>query len=78
MLASVNNAMFSTFSEDRTKGMQAFLFDFDGTLVDSAPDLTRALDSALARAGLSGVGLELGKKWSARALGNWLRMLYAM
>ena len=70
MLASVNNAMFSNFSEDRTKGMQAFLFDFDGTLVDSAPDLTRALDSALARAGLSGVGLELGKKMVGQGAGK--------
>jgi phosphoglycolate phosphatase-like HAD superfamily hydrolase len=42
--------------------MQAYLFDFDGTLVDSAPDLTRALDLALNRAGLPGVGLELGKQ----------------
>lgn len=40
--------------------MQAYLFDFDGTLVDSAPDLTRALDNALQRAGLPGVGLEAG------------------
>ena len=38
--------------------MQAYLFDFDGTLVDSAPDLTRALDLALGRAGLPGLGLE--------------------
>ena len=40
--------------------MQAYLFDFDGTLVDSAPDLTRALDNVLQRAGLPGVGLEAG------------------
>ena len=32
--------------------MQAYLFDFDGTIVDSAPDLTRALDLALSKAGL--------------------------
>ena len=43
---------FRTFQQVGTTGMEAFLFDFDGTLVDSAPDLTRALDSALARAGL--------------------------
>ncbi len=42
--------------------MQVYLFDFDGTLVDSAPDLTRALDKALWRAGISGVGLEQGKR----------------
>ena len=40
--------------------MQAYLFDFDGTLVDSAPDLTHALDVALGRAGLPGVGLGAG------------------
>ena len=45
-------------------------FDFDGTLVDSAPDLTRALDSALARAGLPGVGLELGTKMVGQGAGK--------
>lgn len=48
---------------EETSYMQAYLFDFDGTLVDSAPDLTRALDHALARAGLPGVGLEDGKRF---------------
>jgi phosphoglycolate phosphatase len=50
--------------------MHAYLFDFDGTLVDSAPDLTRALDQALARAGLPGVGLELGKKMVGHGAGH--------
>ena len=50
--------------------MQAYLFDFDGTLVDSAPDLTRALDRALARAGLPGVGLELGKAMVGHGAGK--------
>ena len=49
--------------------MQAYLFDFDGTLVDSAPDLTRALDRALERAGLAGVGLELGTKMVGHGAG---------
>ena len=31
---------FRNFSRFELKGMEAFLFDFDGTLVDSAPDLT--------------------------------------
>lgn len=70
MLGGTNNAMFSHFSEVGTKGMEAFLFDFDGTLVDSAPDLTRALDSALARAGLPGVGLELGTKMVGQGAGK--------
>jgi len=37
-----------------------YLFDFDGTLVDSAPDLVRALNLALARAGLSSISLAEG------------------
>lgn len=70
MLGDINNAIFSHFLEVGTKDMQAFLFDFDGTLVDSAPDLTRALDSALARAGLPGVGLELGTKMVGQGAGK--------
>jgi len=50
--------------------MQAYLFDFDGTLVDSAPDLTRALDLALGRAGLPGVGLETGKRMVGHGAGK--------
>ena len=49
--------------------MQAYLFDFDGTLIDSAPDLTRALDRALERAGLPGVGLELGTQMVGHGAG---------
>ncbi|MEE4361936.1 MAG: phosphoglycolate phosphatase [Pseudomonadales bacterium] len=36
-------------------GCTTWLFDLDGTLVDSAPDLHRALDATLARHGLPGV-----------------------
>ncbi|MDB4021842.1 HAD-IA family hydrolase [Litorivicinus sp.] len=50
--------------------MQAYLFDFDGTLVDSAPDLVGALDAALNRAGLSGVGLEAGKQMVGNGSGT--------
>lgn len=62
--------MFAHFLEVKTKGMQAFLFDFDGTLVDSAPDLIRALDFALERAGLPRVGLELGTKMVGQGAGK--------
>jgi phosphoglycolate phosphatase len=38
-------------------GLKAVVFDFDGTLVDSAPDLASALNRLLAREGLAPVGL---------------------
>ena len=41
----------------------AYLFDLDGTLVDTAPDLSRALNHTLARAGLGGVDESLTRHW---------------
>lgn len=41
----------------------AYLFDLDGTLVDTAPDLFRALNHTLARAGLGGVDESLTRHW---------------
>ena len=38
-----------------------FLFDFDGTLIDSAPDLIWSLDSALKTHGIPPIGLEKGR-----------------
>ncbi len=43
--------------------MQAILFDLDGTLIDTAPDIAAALDLALRRAGLSAVTLEQVRGW---------------
>lgn len=37
----------------------AYLFDLDGTLVDTAPDLMHALNATLAHAGYDEVGIEL-------------------
>ena len=37
---------------------QAFLFDLDGTLIDSVPDIATALSHALEAAGLPGASLE--------------------
>lgn len=51
----------------------AWLFDLDGTLVDSAPDLHRALDHALARAGLPPVDEALVR----RSVGQGARSLLA-
>ena len=41
----------------------AYLFDLDGTLVDTAPDLSRALNHTLALAGLDGVDESLTRHW---------------
>jgi phosphoglycolate phosphatase len=43
--------------------MQAVLFDLDGTLIDTAPDITAALNLALKRAGLGAVTLEQVRGW---------------
>ena len=41
----------------------AYLFDLDGTLVDTAPDLSRALNHTLALAGLDHVDESLTRHW---------------
>ena len=41
----------------------AYLFDLDGTLVDTAPDLSRALNHTLASAGLRDVDESLTRHW---------------
>ena len=42
---------------------QAYLFDLDGTLVDSVPDIDQALNHALATAGLPPVAESLTRHW---------------
>ena len=42
------------------------VFDLDGTLVDSAPDLIEALNTILAREGLAPLPLERGRKFVGR------------
>lgn len=42
---------------------QAYLFDLDGTLVDTAPDLMRALNHALAGAGVAPADEALTRHW---------------
>ena len=42
---------------------KAYLFDLDGTLVDTAPDLSRALNHTLALAGLGDVDESLTRHW---------------
>ncbi|MDE0661573.1 MAG: phosphoglycolate phosphatase [Gammaproteobacteria bacterium] len=41
----------------------AYLFDLDGTLVDTAPDLSRALNHTVARAGRGDVDESLTRHW---------------
>lgn len=49
----------------------ALLFDLDGTLVDSAPDLAAALDVALVAGGYSAAGIDAARDW----VGNGARKL---
>ncbi|HSW26490.1 MAG TPA: HAD-IA family hydrolase, partial [Burkholderiaceae bacterium] len=43
--------------------MQAVLFDLDGTLIDTAPDIAAALNPALQRQGLRAATLEQVRGW---------------
>ncbi|MEM7096785.1 MAG: phosphoglycolate phosphatase [Pseudomonadota bacterium] len=45
------------------KPYQAYLFDLDGTLIDTAPDLNLALNHSLERAGLAQVPETLTRHW---------------
>ncbi len=44
-------------------GARALAFDLDGTLVDSAPDIGHALNTALRESGFSGFDLERVRSW---------------
>jgi len=46
-----------------TSALEAIAFDLDGTLVDSAPDIQRALNSALGKAGLQHFDVETVRAW---------------
>ena len=43
--------------------MQAVLFDLDGTLIDTAPELAAAVNLALKRAGFAAVAPEQVRAW---------------
>ena len=45
------------------RSYEAYLFDLDGTLVDTVPDIDRALNHALATVGLAHVDLSLTRHW---------------
>ncbi len=44
-------------------GYDSYLFDLDGTLVDTAPDINAALNVSLEKAGLAGVDIGLTRHW---------------
>lgn len=52
-----------TLPETLPAGPGTLLFDLDGTLVDSLPDLTQALNAVLGEAGLPAASLELSRRY---------------
>ena len=50
-------------SEGRFRQYAGYLFDLDGTLIDTAPDLTFALNHALAEFGFPGVDVAVARNW---------------
>lgn len=63
--------MSCVFSELLGHRPAALLFDLDGTLVDSAPDLAAALDATLQSLGFVAAGESLTRSW----VGNGARVL---
>ena len=55
---------------------RAYLFDLDGTLVDTAPDLMRALNHALAAAGIAPVDEALTRHWVGHGVRAMLRAAF--
>ena len=49
--------------DEELSAVRAIAFDLDGTLVDSAPDIAHALNSALRRAGLDAFDLPTVHQW---------------
>jgi len=49
------------------------IFDLDGTLVDSVPDIARAVDATLAERGYARAGSERVRRWVGRGARNLVR-----
>lgn len=56
---------------------RGYLFDLDGTLVDTAPDLLRALNHTLAAHGLGAVDLALTRHWVGHGVRAMLQAAFA-
>ena len=48
--------------------VRAILFDLDGTLVDTAPDIAAAVDATLRELGYPSVGAEQVRSWIGRGV----------
>ena len=55
----------------------AYLFDLDGTLVDTAPDLRRALNRTLAGVGVAPVNMALTRHWVGHGVRAMLAAAFA-
>lgn len=56
---------------------RGYLFDLDGTLVDTAPDLQRALNHTLSKHGLGPVDLALTRHWVGHGVRAMLKAAFA-
>jgi phosphoglycolate phosphatase len=57
--------------------LQAVLFDLDGTLVETAPEISDAVNDTLAELGLSGAGEDLVRRWIGHGTGELMIEAYA-
>jgi phosphoglycolate phosphatase len=61
---------------DHSRG--TIVFDLDGTLVDSVPDLAGSLDSLMADKGLEAIGIEAARKLIGHGIPNLVRGALAL
>jgi phosphoglycolate phosphatase len=62
-MATNNDGKPVKLQQIRDKQFQLALFDLDGTLIDSAPDLAAAVDYALTTIGLPAAGTAMVRSW---------------
>lgn len=59
------------------KRLQAVLFDLDGTLVETAPEISDAVNATLAELGLPGADEDLVRRWIGHGTGELMIEAYA-